>query len=75
MRAAPLPWGLGEVGRAHGSLGLDACVGSSVELQTLPTVLVWLSCLAAPAGRQSGGVGSHWHLAPSGHLCKNIELI
>lgn len=41
MRAAPpLPWGLGEVRTAHGSLGLGACGESSVKLQALPIVLV-----------------------------------
>lgn len=67
MRAAPLPWGLGEVGRAHGSLGLDACVGSSVELRTLPIVLMWLSCLAAPGG----GRVEEWEVIGTWH-CPGI---
>lgn len=60
MRTVPLPAspGLGEVGRAHGSWGFGAFGGSSVKLQSLPIVLVWLSRLGAPAGRRYGVVES-----------------
>lgn len=53
MRAAVLPWELGELGRVHGSLGSMPLVGLQWNSSHFP-VSAGLSHRAAPGRRQCG---------------------